>query len=251
MRLKGKTALITGAGSGFGAEMARRFASEGAIVICADRNAENAQAVASSIGASAHAAACDVSNSDSVKALAGMAAGVTGRIDVLVNNAGISQQPRRIAKLPEAEIDAIFAVNVKALYHAAGHILPIMVAGGGGSVVNIASVTAIRPRPGMTWYNAAKAAVISITQSMAGEFAENRVRVNVIAPGVGRTPMFDAIFKDPKKADEAHDRLVETFPLGRLSKPSDIAGAALYLASDDAEFVTGIVLPVDGGRLIA
>jgi len=251
MRLAGKTALITGAGSGFGAEMARRFAAEGATVICVDRNSDAAAAVAASIGAAARPLACDVADGNSVKAMADAARQATGRIDILVNNAGISQPPRRMARLPEADIDAIFAVNVKALYHSAVHVLPIVVAGGGGAVINIASVTAIRPRPGMTWYNAAKAAVISITQSMAAEFAENRVRVNAIAPGVGRTPMFDAIFSDPKKADEAHDRLVETFPLGRLSKPSDVAAAAVYLASDEAEFVTGVVLPVDGGRLIA
>jgi 3-oxoacyl-[acyl-carrier protein] reductase len=130
------------------------------------------------------------------------------------------------------------------------HALPVLRERGGGSIINMASVTAIRPRPGMTWYNATKAAVISITMSMAVELAPDRIRVNAIAPGVSRTPMFDAMFADGGAADEAQARLEETFLLGRLSEPADIASAAVYLSSDEASFVTGVVLPVDGGRLV-
>jgi 3-oxoacyl-[acyl-carrier protein] reductase len=250
MRLKGRTALITGAGSGFGAEMSRRFVAEGARVICADINREAAAAVAGDLGSAAMACGCDVADGASVKAMVDEAVAGFGAFDTLINNAAITQMPRRIAKTPLEEVNRLFDINVKSLYHMAVHALPVLRERGGGNVINIASVTAIRPRPGMTWYNASKAAVISITQSMAGEFAPDRIRVNAIAPGVGRTPMFDAMFK-PGTADEAHDQLVKTMPLGRLSRPSDIAAAAVYLASDDAEFVTGVVLPVDGGRLIS
>ena len=194
--------------------------------------------------------ACNVADGADVARLAQAAQDWAGRIDILVNNAAISQKPRRIARLDAAEVERMFSVNVVSLLHAALHLIPVMRAGGGGAVINMTSVTAIRPRPGMTWYNATKAAVISVTQSMAGELAADRIRVNAIAPGVSRTPMFDAIFPDAASADAAHDELAATFPLGRLSRPSDIASAAVYLASDEAEFVTGVILPVDGGRLI-
>jgi 3-oxoacyl-[acyl-carrier protein] reductase len=249
MRLEKKTALITGAGSGFGAEMARRFVAEGARVACVDINAEAASAVAGSLGGAAIASLCDVGDGASVEAMVAEVVRRLGAFDTLINNAAITQVPRRIAKTPPDELDRLFAVNVKSLYHMAVHALPVLRGRGGGNVINIASVTAIRPRPGMTWYNATKAAVISITQSMAAELAPDGIRVNAIAPGAGRTPMFEAMFgKDA--ADAARDRIVATMPLGRLSEPSDIAAAAVYLASDDAAFVTGVVLPVDGGRLI-
>jgi 3-oxoacyl-[acyl-carrier protein] reductase len=249
MRLEGKTALITGAGSGFGAEMARRFVAEGARVACVDIDADAAAAVAASLGGAAIASGCDVADGASVEAMVKEVLRRLGGFDTLINNAAITQAPRRIAKTLPEEVDRLFAVNVKSLYHMAVHALPVLRERGGGNVINIASVTAIRPRPGMTWYNATKAAVISITQSMAAELAPDGIRVNAIAPGAGRTPMFDAMFgKDA--ADAAQERIAATMPLGRLSEASDIAAAAVYLASDDAAFVTGVVLPVDGGRLI-
>jgi 3-oxoacyl-[acyl-carrier protein] reductase len=250
MRLAGKVAVVTGAGSGFGAAMAQRFAQEGARVVCADIDRTAAGAVASGIGQAALAVGCDVADGASVAALAAAAKGWAERIDILVNNAAISQQPKRTAKVTQAEIERLFAVNVVALLHAAVHLIPLIRAGGGGAVINMTSVTAIRPRPGMTWYNATKAAVISVTQSMAAELAPDRIRVNAIAPGVARGAMFDAIFGTGAAAEVAHDRLAGTFPLGRLALVEDVAAAALYLASDEAEFVTGIILPVDGGRLI-
>ena len=249
MKLQGKIALITGAGSGYGAAMARRFAAEGARVICVDINRDTAASVAATLpGGAAIAVQCDVANGASVGAMVTDALRQMDGFDIIVNNAAISQKPSRIAKMPEAELDRLFAVNVKSLYHMAVHALPVLRKRGGGCVINIASVTAIRPRPGMTWYNATKAAVISITHSMAGELAPDRIRVNAIAPAVGLTPMFNVMFSEG--AEEAHDRLVPTIPLGRLCQPDDIASAAIYLASDDACYVTGVVLPVDGGRLI-
>ena len=171
MRLAGKIAVVTGAGSGFGAGIARRYVAEGALVACVDINPDAAAAVIRDIGCPpdvAAAFACDVSNGGSVAAMVeAVVRYFLGGFDVLVNNAAISQQPRRIAKLPETEVDRLFAVNVKSLYYMAVHALPVLRNRKGGSVINIASVTALRPRPGMTWYNASKAAVISVTQSMA------------------------------------------------------------------------------------
>ena len=249
MRLEGKTAIVTGAGSGFGAEMAKRFAAEGAAVICADLAGDKAAETASGLGNGSSAFTCDVADASSVARLAEHARERFGRVDVLDNNAAISQRPKRTAKSEVAEIERLFAINVVSIQHMIVHVVPLM-REHGGSIINMTSVTAIRPRPGMTWYNATKAAVISVTHSMAGEFAADRIRVNAIAPGVSRTPMFEAIFGEGERAEQAHDQLRETFPLGRLSEPADIAAAAVYLASDDASFVTGVVLPVDGGRLI-
>lgn len=250
MRLEGKVAIVTGAASGFGAAMARRFAAEGARVVCADLDADGARAMAAELGGAGLATACDVASAEDVARLAGTTVDWGGRIDVLVNNAALSQRPRRVANMDAAEVERLFAVNVVSLLHAAVHVVPVMREGGGGAILNMASVTAIRPRPGMTWYNASKAAVISVTQSMAAELAPDRIRVNALAPGVARTAMFDAIFGTGEKADAAHDRLAATFPLGRLAEPADVAAAAAFLASEDAAFITGVILPVDGGRLV-
>ena len=252
MRLAGKTALVTGAGSGFGAAIARRFAQEGARVIAVDIDEAAARKIAAGLpthGGEHVAAQCDVANGASVAAMVAKVVAAAGGFDILVNNAGLTQRPMRIARIGEAELDRLIAVNVKSLYHMAVHALPVLHKREGGAVINIASVSAMRPRPGMTWYNATKAAVIVITQTMAAELAPDRIRVNAIAPAVGRTPMFDAMFTDERDAAEA--KLVETIPLGRLCKPEDVAAAAVYLASDDASYVTGTILPVDGGRTVA
>ncbi len=251
MRLPDKIAVITGAGSGFGAAMAERFSQEGATVVCVDLNGDSAKATADRIsgaGGRAFAAQCDVSDGDSVRAMVDAVVQEAGPFEVLINNAAVTQKPSRIAKIRETELDRMFAVNVKSLYHMSCHALPVLRKRGGGSVINIASVAAMRPRPGMTWYNASKAAVIVVTQSMAAELAPDKIRVNAIAPAVGRTPMFDAMFGDDATA--AQDRLAEALPLGRLCEPSDIASAAVFLTSDEANYITGVVLPVDGGRLV-
>jgi 3-oxoacyl-[acyl-carrier protein] reductase len=251
-RLEGKTALVTGAGAGFGAGIARRLASEGARVLCVDIDAATAAAVAQAIetaGGRAWALRCDIASGDSVKAMVAEACAVAGGFDILVNNAALTQKPARIAKIAEADLDRLFAVNVKSLYHMAVHALPVLRQRGGGCVVNVASITALRPRPGMTWYNATKAAVVSLTQTMAAEYAPDRIRVNAVAPAVGRTAMLDAMFGAQR--DQALAGLIEGIPLRRLCEPEDIGAAVAYLVSDDASFVTGVVLPVDGGRLVA
>ena len=243
MRLAGKSAVVTGAGAGYGAGIARRFAAEGARVICVDIDEDAARAIADEIGGTP--VRCDISVGASVKAMVEAA----GSFDVLVNNAALTQKPARIAKIAEADLDRLLAVNVKSLYHMAVHALPVIRAAGGGSVINIASVGALRPRPGMTWYNATKSAMITITQSMAAELAPDKIRVNAIAPVVGRTAMLGHMFGDA--VDEGVARLMSTIPLGRLAEPEDIAAAAAFLASDDAAFITGITLPVDGGRTVS
>jgi 3-oxoacyl-[acyl-carrier protein] reductase len=251
MRLEAKIAIITGAGAGFGAGIARRFADEGARVVCADLDGQAASTVAASLrnaSGSALAVQCDVADGASVGAMIAKVVSELGGFDILVNNAAITQRPARIAKTAEADIDRLLAVNVKSLYHMAVHALPVLRSRGGGVVINIASVAALRPRPGMSWYNATKAAVVNLTQSMAAELAPDRIRVNAIAPVAGRTAMFDVMFGEG--VDVASERLVESIPLGRLCTPEDIANAAVYLASDEAAFVTGVILPVDGGRMV-
>jgi 3-oxoacyl-[acyl-carrier protein] reductase len=252
MRLSQTRAVITGAGSGYGAAIAQRFAAQGARVACIDLQLPAAQAVAQQLqaaGCDAMAVQCDVARSDSVQAMAEQIAQAWGGFNVLVNNAGVSQRPARLGKTPEAEIDHLLAVNLKSLHHMAVHALPIMRQCKPACVINIASVTGLRPRPGMTWYNASKAAVISVTQSMAAELAPEGIRVNAIAPTAAHTPMLEAMFGD--RLQQGIDRVLATIPLGRLCQSADVAAAALYLASADADFVTGIVLPVDGGRLVA
>jgi len=249
MKLQGRIAIVTGAGAGFGAGIARRFAQEGARVACVDIDRNAAEAVARSIeGPPAIALGCDIADGASYAAMVAAVVEQAGGFDVIVNNAALTQKPARIAKTPEADLDRLLAVNVKSFYYMAVHALPVLRKRGGGVVINIASVTAIRPRPGMCWYQATKAAVISLTQTMAAELAPDRIRVNAIAPAAGRTAMLAAMFAPEDSA--GIERVVATIPLGRLCEPEDIAGAAVYLASDDASYVTGVVLLVDGGRLV-
>jgi 3-oxoacyl-[acyl-carrier protein] reductase len=245
LRLEGKIAFITGAGSGFGAAIARLFAIEGAKVILADRDELAAKRVAGEIGNGALSIHTDVSDGASVEAAMARVKEAFGGLDILVNNAGIAQKPSALHRFEEAEIDRIFAVNVKSIFHTAVHGLPMLEARGGGTIVNIASNAGMRPRPGMAWYNASKAAVINLTYTMAAELAKKKIRVNAIAPSMAETPMKDFIFNNDNKADAA---VLATIPLGRFAQADDIARAALYLASDDAAFVTGAILPVDGGR---
>jgi 3-oxoacyl-[acyl-carrier protein] reductase len=172
-----------------------------------------------------------------------------GRLDILVNNAGFPQRNQPMTGVSEQDFDRIFAVNVKSIYWAAIHAVPVMKKQGGGVIINTASTAAGRPRPGLTWYNGSKGAVVTITRSMAVELAPDKIRVNAINPVAGETPMLSE-FMGGAVTPEMHARFVATVPLGRLSQPLDIANAALFLASEDAAFLTGVCLDVDGGRSV-
>ena len=249
MRLKDKAAIVTGAASGFGAEIARVFAREGAKVAVLDINAGGAAAVASAIGPAAIAVAADVTKRADIDAAVRRAQAEFGRIDVVVNNAGWSHKNRPMLEVGEEEFDRVFAVNVKSIYHMAHAVVPVLAGQGGGVIVNIGSTAGIRPRPGLTWYNGSKGAVNLMSRSMAVELAPQKIRVNCVAPVMGATGLLEQFMGLPD-TPENRAKFIASVPLGRLSEPRDIANACLYLASDEAEFVTGVVLEVDGGRTI-
>ncbi len=251
MRLQAKVALVTGAGSGFGEGIARRFAQEGARVLVNDVNADGAQRVVAAIresGGQATAALGDVSRSDDVKSLLDAALAAYGALDIVVNNAGVSHRNQPMLDVTEQEFDRVYAINVKSLYWTAQHMVPYFTGRGAGVFVNIASTAGVRPRPGLVWYNGSKGAMITISRAMAVELAPHRIRVNVINPVAGETPLLATFMGEDTPQRRA--QFIASIPLGRFSQPRDIANAALYLASDEADFVTGACLEVDGGRCV-
>lgn len=248
MRLEGKTALVTGGASGFGAEIAATFAREGATVTIMDLNGEGAKAQADKIGSGAKAIAGDVtSRSDTEKAVELAAGG--GRLDIVINNAGWTHRNKPMLDVTEDEFDRVYAINVKAIYHMTNAVVPLMRGAGGGVIINIGSTAGIRPRPGLTWYNSTKGAVNLLSRSMAVELAPDKIRVNCVAPVMGATALLESFMGVPD-TPENRAKFVATIPLGRMSEPKDIANACLYLASDEAEFITGVILEVDGGRTV-
>ena len=250
MRLNGKTALVTGGGSGFGAGMAQRFAEEGARVVIFDMNEGNANQIASGIGAAARVVQGDVTRRDDTeRAVAAAIEHGGGSLDIVVNNAGWTHRNKPIMDVTEDEFDRVYAVNVKAIYHMTRATIPHFRQRGGGVILNIGSTAGIRPRPGLTWYNSTKGAVNLLSKSMAVELAPDNIRVNCIAPVIGATALLEDFMGVPD-TPENRERFVSTIPLGRMSTPRDIASAALYLVSDEADFITGVVMPVDGGRTI-
>ncbi len=256
MRLQDKVAVVTGAASGFGEGIARRFAAEGAKVVLADLNDPAGEAVAAEISASGAAPEgaatyvhADVTDLAQVKVMIDTAVERFGRLDILVNNAGTSHLRKSMIEVSEEDFDRTFAVNVKSIYLAAIAAVPLFRAQGAGCIVNVSSTAAISPRAGLTWYNGSKGAVNTITKSMAVELAPDKIRVNAICPVAGDTPLL-ATFMGKPDTPENRAPFLATIPLGRLSTPEDIANAALYLASDEAAMLTGVLLEVDGGRCI-
>lgn len=248
MRLKDKVAIVTGAASGFGAGIARRFAAEGAAVLLADIQEEAGAAVAAEIGGRARFIKLDVTQAADWSAAVQEAIDDEGRLDIVVNNAGYTHTNRPMLEVDEEEFDRVYAVNVKSLFHAAHAAVPVFRAQEGGQFLNIASTAGVRPRPGLTWYNSSKSAAIGVTRSMAIELAPDRIRVNAINPVAGETPLLQRFMGED--TPEKRAAFKATIPLGRLSTAEDIAGACVYLCSDDAWMVTGVCLEVDGGRCI-
>ena len=248
MRLANKTALVTGAGQGFGLGIAETFAREGARVAFLDLNEGAAKEAAAKIGGSAIALGCDVSNGAQVERAVAETIRAFGRLDIVVNNAGTSHRNKPMLDVTEEEYDRVFAVNVKSIYLITRAVLPHFRQIGGGNILNIGSTAGLRPRPGLTWYNASKGAVNLLSKSMAVELAPDRVRVNCIAPVAGETPLLATFMGED--TPEKRAAFKATIPWGRLSTPQDIANAALFLCSDEADMITGVVLEVDGGRCI-
>ena len=246
MRLENKTALVTGAASGFGAGIARRFAAEGAQVMIADINADAAQALAAELGALG--CAVNVAEDASVAAMAQAALDAWGRIDILVNNAGVTHLPGPMEEISEEDFDRVLAVNAKSVYLTARHILPAMKRAGSGAILNVASTAGVSPRPRLSWYNASKGWMITATRAMAVELAPEGIRVNAINPVAGETPLLKSFMGED--TPEIRAKFLSTIPLGRFSTPEDMANAALFLCSDEASMITGVALEVDGGRCI-
>lgn len=246
MRLQGKVAIVTGAAQGFGEEIARTYAREGAKVAVVDIKADLAARVAGEIGANAVPVACDVASLKSVQDAVAATIKAFGRLDIIVNNAGWSYSNRPVLETPEGDFDKVFAINVKSIYNFVASGVPHM--DGGGSIVNIGSTAGLRPRPGLVWYNATKGAVHIASKTLAVELAPRNIRVNVIAPVAGETPLLQTFLGND--TPERRAQFLATIPLGRFSQPRDIANAALFLVSAEAQFITGTVLEVDGGRCV-
>jgi 3-oxoacyl-[acyl-carrier protein] reductase len=248
-RLQGKVALVTGAAAGFGEAIARLFVAEGAKVLLADLDGAKAQVLADALGPAARAVACDVSRQADVQAAVAACVESFGTPDVIVNNAGTTHRNQSMLEVDEATFDRVFAVNVKSIFHMTRAVVPLMQARRSGCIVNIGSTAGIRPRPGLAWYNASKGAVNLLSKSMAAELGPDGIRVNAVCPVMSPTGLIEQ-FLGTADTPEARARVIAGIPLGRMSTPEDVAEATLYLASDAARFITGVELPVDGGRTI-
>jgi 3-oxoacyl-[acyl-carrier protein] reductase len=253
MRLRDKVVIVTGAASGFGEGIAKRFAREGAGIVVNDINAHGGQRVAgeiSSAGGKAIFVRADVTRTSDWASLVGSAQAAFGKLDVVVNNAGWTHRNKPYLEVTEDEFEKVYAINVKSVYLSALHAVPVFRKQGGGCFINIASTAGLRPRPGLTVYNSSKGAVILMSKSMAAEFGPDNIRVNCVNPVFSPETALSAEFAGGAVTEEAKKRFLATIPLGRFSTPLDVANACLYLASDEASFVSGVCIEVDGARCV-
>ncbi|KIC19969.1 SDR family oxidoreductase [Leisingera sp. ANG-Vp] len=248
MRLEGKSAIVTGGASGFGAGIVRKFLTEGARVMIADINGAAAEEMASGLGSKALAQTVDVSDRASVNAMAEAALDAFGHLDILVNNAGVTHLPAPLEEITEADFDRVIGVNMKSVYLTARALVPQMKERRSGAILNVASTAGVSPRPNLNWYNASKGWMITATKTMAVELAPHGVRVNAINPVAGETPLLKSFMGED--TPERRAQFLSTIPIGRFSTPEDMGNAACYLCSDEAGMVTGVAMEVDGGRCI-
>lgn len=248
MRLKGKSAVVTGGASGFGAGIVHAFIKQGAKVVIADINGDAAKDMAEAIGANALGVQVDVSSADGVAGMVQAACDFMGGIDILVNNAGVGHLPEALETLSEEVFDKIYGVNIKSIYFTAQAVVPLMKKQGGGAILNMGSTGGVSPRPNLTWYNASKGWVITATRSMAIELAAAGIRVNALNPVAGETPLLKTFMGED--TPEIRAKFLSSIPIGRFSTPQDMGAAACFLCSDEASMITGVALEVDGGRCI-
>ncbi|KIC32079.1 SDR family oxidoreductase [Leisingera sp. ANG-S5] len=248
MRLNGKTAIVTGGASGFGAGIVRKFLAEGARVMIADINGAAAEAMAAELGSNAIAQTVNVADGSSVSAMAEAALAAFGQLDILVNNAGVTHLPSPLEEISEADFDRVLGVNVKSVYLTARALVPHMKVNQRGAILNVASTAGVSPRPNLNWYNASKGWMITATKTMAVELAPHGVRVNAINPVAGETPLLKSFMGED--TPEMRAKFLSTIPIGRFSTPEDMGNAACFLCSDEASMVTGVAMEVDGGRCI-
>ncbi|AAV93456.1 oxidoreductase, short chain dehydrogenase/reductase family [Ruegeria pomeroyi DSS-3] len=248
MRLDGKTAIVTGGAQGFGAGIVAKFVSEGARVMVADINLDTARETAAQMDGDAFAHQVDVSDGNSVDAMAAAALRRFGHVDILVNNAGVTHLPTAMEDVSEADFDRVYRVNMKSVYLTARALVPHMKDRGKGAILNVASTAGVSPRPRLNWYNASKGWMITATRTMAVELAPNGIRVNALNPVAGETPLLKSFMGED--TPEMRAKFLSTIPLGRFSTPQDMGNAACFLCSDEASMITGVAMEVDGGRCI-
>ena len=252
MRLHNLVSIVTGGSSGFGENICQTFAANGAKVAVADINAEKGEQVAAALRAKGHDTIfcpVDVAKTGDMEKLVQTVVEHFGRLDIMVNNAGISHVNQPMLNVSEAEFDRIFQVNVKSVYLSAIHCVPIFRRQRRGCFINIGSTGAVRPRPGLTWYNGSKGAVVLLTKSMAVELAPDNIRVNAINPALAETPLLST-FMGGADTPANRARFLASIPLGRLGRSTDVANAAVFFADPASDFVTGTCLEVDGGRCV-
>lgn len=248
MRLTDKTAVITGAGSGFGAGIARKFVAEGCRVMVADINGPAAHNITRQLGEQAFAFEGDITQANVVDAMIRAALERWGKIDIMVNNAGVTHMPAALEEVSEDDFDRVLAVNMKAVYLTTRAVVPHMKACGTGVILNIASTAGVSPRPRLNWYNASKGWLITATKAMAVELAPEGIRANALNPVAGETPLLKSFMGED--TPEMRAKFLSTIPLGRFSTPEDMGNAACFLCSDEASMITGVAMEVDGGRCI-